>query len=408
MYKRIISYMLVFIILFTNLKTTYCEDAYENEPPIIENVRSWLLYDIDNDKIILHSDNIDTPYPIASVSKLMTFYIVMNMIKTGELHYDDEVVIEKSDTVPTGNRLGLREGEKYTLKRLLEIMMVNSCNDVTHAIARYAKGSEEEFIKFMNKTKERLGYNNAIFYNSHGLPLVPSFQQNTMSAREVLSLSKRIVEEFPEYKEFTTIPYIEYKDRNYYEKNTNPLIENYKEVDGLKTGTTRDAGCCFVCTFNSDEKKGETLKIRYISIVLGAKNNDARKLMSERLVNYALNNFEKRIFLDKNKNSLTEDLDMFKEEAAAYAPEESFIKTVYKNGKYKVVEKINDFESKNYKKGDVIGTYTVLENESPIFECDMILKNDLTLKNIFDKIQDFFYHIWGVEKEKKSLQKKEA
>lgn len=146
-FKRSIISLLIALMLFTN--TSFAKDLD------IKNTRAYILYNVETDSVIASTANINEVVPIASVSKLMTFYIALNKLKSGEIHESDEIEIKNEDCYPTGNRLGVKPGEKYTLHRMLEIMMTNSCNDVTAAIARHIAGSEEAFVTMMNKKSKR-------------------------------------------------------------------------------------------------------------------------------------------------------------------------------------------------------------------------------------------------------------
>ena len=184
-FKRSIISLLIALMLFTNM--SFAKDLD------IKNTRAYILYNVETDSVIASTANINEVVPIASESKLMTFYIALNKLKSGDIHESDEIEIKKEDCYPTGNRLGIKPGEKYTLHRMLEIMMTNSCNDVTAAIARHIAGSEAAFVTMMNEKAKELGYSGAIFYNAHGLPRLPDLKQNSMCAKDVLDLTKRII-----------------------------------------------------------------------------------------------------------------------------------------------------------------------------------------------------------------------
>lgn len=389
--KRSLAKLLLIVIAFT--QTSFASTLY------INNARSYILYNMETDSVIASSNNINEAVPIASVSKLMTFYIALNKLKSGDIHESDEIEIKKEDCYPTGNRLGIKEGESYSLKRLLEIMMTNSCNDVTAAIARHIAGSEAAFVTMMNEEAKSLGYKSAIFYNAHGLPRLPDLKQNSMSTVDILDLAKKIITEHPNYVDFTMTVAIDYPEKNYHEENTNPLFGR-EGVTGLKTGTTRAAGNCFVCTFHTIGDGTTTLDNAFISVLLGAKNSKAREENSATIYEYALDNYSKKILLSKKASKIAKyGLDDYKEEMLEIEPKEDFVRSL-NNGINTETKFIMDadLDYSRVKKDDKVGEYKVYIDGEEVFKTDAIAMNNLTKKTIFDRIYEFFMNVWSFDK----------
>lgn len=389
--KRYVAKLLLIVIAFT--QTSFASTLE------VKNARSYILYNMETDSIIASSNNINEAVPIASVSKLMTFYIALNKIKDGDINLDDEVVIKKEDCYPTGNRLGIKEGESYSLKRLIEIMMTNSCNDVTAAIARHIAGSEMSFVTMMNEKAKELGYNGAVFYNAHGLPRLPDLKQNSMCAKDVLDLSKRIIKEQPNYIDYTMTEAIDYPEKNYHEENTNPIFGR-DGVTGLKTGTTRAAGNCFVATFHTSGDGVKTEDNEFIFVMLGAKTKELRVENSAYVYEYALDNYSKKILLSKKSSKIAKyGLDDYKEEMLEIEPKEDFVRSL-NNGINTETKFIMDadLDYSHVKEGDVIGEYKVYIDGEEVFKTDAIAMNSLTKKTIFDRIYEFFMNVWSFEK----------
>ena len=386
--KRYVARLLLIVIAFT--QTSFASTLEVN------NARSYILYNMETDSIIASSNNINEAVPIASVSKLMTFYIALNKVKSGEISLDDEVVIKNEDCYPTGNRLGIKEGETYSLRRLIEIMMTNSCNDVTAAIARHIAGSEAAFVTMMNDMAKSLGYESAAFYNAHGLPRLPDLKQNTMSPKDVLDLAKRIVTEHPDYVDFTLTVAIDYPEKNYHEENTNPIFGR-EGVTGLKTGTTRAAGNCFVATFHTIGDGKKTLDNAFISVLLGAKNSKVREEASAAILDYATENYSKKVLLSKKNDAKTIDnLDKYKEEKLLIEAEDEYTASLRNdlNTETKLIMK-DDINYNQIKKGDAVGEYKVYVDGTEVFNSKAIAMNDLTKKTIFYKIYEFFMNLWN-------------
>lgn len=390
-FKRSIVTLLVALMLCTNL--SFAKDLE------VKYTRAYILYNVETDSIIASSANINESVPIASVSKLMTFYIALNKLKSGEIHESDEIEIKSEDCYPTGNRLGIKPGERYTLKRMLEIMMTNSCNDVTAAIARHIAGSEMSFVTMMNEKAKELGYNGAVFYNAHGLPRLPDLKQNSMCAKDVLDLSKRIIKEHPNYIDYTMTEAIDYPEKNYHEENTNPIFGR-DGVTGLKTGTTRAAGNCFVATFHTSGDGVKTEDNEFIFVMLGAKTKELRVENSAYVYEYALENYSKKILLSKKSSKIAKyGLDDYKEEMLEIEPKEDFVRSL-NNGINTETKFIMDadLDYSHVKEGDVIGEYKVYIDGEEVFKTDAIAMNSLTKKTIFDRIYEFFMNVWSFEK----------
>lgn len=278
-------------------------------------------------------------------------------------------------------------------------MMTNSCNDVTAAIARHIAGSEAAFVTMMNEEAKSLGYKSAIFYNAHGLPRLPDLKQNSMSTVDILDLAKKIITEHPNYVDFTMTVAIDYPEKNYHEENTNPLFGR-EGVTGLKTGTTRAAGNCFVCTFHTIGDGTTTLDNAFISVLLGTKNSKAREENSAALVDYATENYSKKILLSKKNNKKTiENLDSYKEEKLEIESEKEFTKSLKNdiNTETKLIMN-KDLNYDHIKKGDTVGEYKVYVDGDEVFNSKAIAMNSLTKKTIFDRIYEFFMNVWSFEK----------
>lgn len=187
--------------------------------------------------------------------------------------------------------------------------------------------------------------------------------------------------------------------KNYHEENTNPLFGR-EGVTGLKTGTTRAAGNCFVCTFHTIGDGTTTLDNAFISVLLGTKNSKAREENSAALVDYATENYSKKILLSKKNNKKTiENLDSYKEEKLEIESEKEFTKSLKNdiNTETKLIMN-KDLNYDHIKKGDTVGEYKVYIDGEEVFKTDAIAMNSLTKKTIFDRIYEFFMNVWSFEK----------
>ena len=281
--------LVVLIIIIANPILSYGKGTLENNNKIytlgdLKKVfRSYILADYETGEI-LEEHNIEEVVEIASISKLMSFLVVMDKIEEGKISLDDIIKIDKDTTRIKGSSFKLRVGEEFTVRELLEAAIVISGNDATYALAKHVAGREEDFVILMNEKAKEIGLNNAVFYNSTGLPVEGKDIQNKMTTREILKLSQYIIKNYPSILDICQIKAIEVKDRDFFQINTNPLLFERDEVDGLKTGFTNKAGYSYVSTFNKKGKVGETKDLRLIAIVMGAKDLAERNQLAKVLV----------------------------------------------------------------------------------------------------------------------------
>lgn len=267
-------------------------------------VKSAILMDSETGKLLVDI-NADVPLPPASMTKMMTEYIITELVNQGKLSWDDEVTVQENAAKQIGSRIFLAKGDQHTVKELFIAMAVGSANDATVALAEYAAGSEQEFVKIMNDTAQKMGMKTAHFINASGLGRMdmpekyrPDGEEETvMSARDVAILAQHIVRDHPDFNQFTTIQSYKFRERdtapiiNYnwmLEANSN--ITNFKRyaypgLDGLKTGHTDEAGYCFAGTA---VRNG----MRLISVVMGTSSEPERFLETRKVLDYGFNNFE--------------------------------------------------------------------------------------------------------------------
>ncbi|WP_253504704.1 D-alanyl-D-alanine carboxypeptidase family protein [Paenibacillus xylanexedens] len=267
-------------------------------------VRSAVLMEASTGQILLNVDA-DKAMPPASMTKMMTEYIVAEQVKQGKFGWDDIVTVKKNAAQSIGSRIFLAEGDQHTVKDLYIAMAVGSANDATVALAEHVAGSEEAFVKMMNDEAKRMGMKDTFFINSSGLDRAdmpadfrPAEDKETvMSALDAAILCRYIIMDHPDYTEFTTIqsykfrpndkaPIINYNWMLEANKNiTNFKSYAYEGLDGMKTGHTTNAGNNFTGTA---ERNG----MRLISVVMGTDSESARFRETKKVLDYGFNNFE--------------------------------------------------------------------------------------------------------------------
>ncbi|WP_438286910.1 D-alanyl-D-alanine carboxypeptidase family protein [Paenibacillus hubeiensis] len=267
-------------------------------------VKSAILMEASTGEVLLNV-NANEAMPPASMTKMMTEYIVAEQVKQGKFSWDDVVEVKDNAAKSIGSRIFLAKGDKHTVKELYIAMAVGSANDATVALAEYVAGSEAEFVKMMNEEAQRMGMKDTYFINSTGLDRAdmpedyrPAEDKETvMSAYDAAILCRYIIKDHPDYKDFTTIQSYKFRPNdkapiiNYnWMLEANKDITNFKSfayegLDGMKTGHTTKAGNNFTGTA---ERNG----LRYISVVMGTTSEAARFTETRKVLDYGFNNFE--------------------------------------------------------------------------------------------------------------------
>ncbi len=250
-------------------------------PPII-GAKSYLVIDARTGHE-LASMNPDTALAPASLTKLMTTYVVFAALKQGQIQLEDEVTVSEKAWRTQGSRMFIEVATRVTIEDLVAGMIVQSGNDASVALAEHVAGTESVFAELMNQYAAKLGMLSSHFINATGLPA----EGHMTTARDLTTLARALIDEFPEYygrwhsmREFTY--------NGIKQSNRNSLLWRDDSVDGLKTGHTDDAGYCLVASAKRDD-------MRVISTVMGTSSTKARTDGSQALINYGFRFFETRL-----------------------------------------------------------------------------------------------------------------
>lgn len=242
--------------------------------------RAAMIVDVQSGAILLEKEA-DLPLPPASMSKLMTLYMVFDALKSGQLSLEDSFRTSKRASEMGGSKMFIREGEVVSIENLLRGVIIQSGNDAAVALAEALAGTEEAFAARMTKRAQDLGMTQSTFANATGWP----HPDQVMSIRDIASLSERLITEFPEH--YTYFAETEFTWDGITQKNRNPLLGLGIGSDGLKTGHTEEAGYGLAAS----AKRGDR---RVIVVVTGLESAAQRRQESERLVNWAFRAFEAR------------------------------------------------------------------------------------------------------------------
>lgn len=252
---------------------------------------SYLLADANSGSLIAEKE-VDKKIEPASITKLMSAYLVFQAIKDKTISENDAVVVSEKAWRMQGSRMFIEVGKTVPVSDLLKGMIVQSGNDATVALAEHVAGTEEAFVGMMNDQAAELGMTGTHFTNATGWPDPDHYT----TARDILALSKALMNDFPEFYPLYSEKTFTYNDIS--QSNRNRLLWMDKRVDGLKTGHTDSAGYCLV----SSAMQNDT---RLIAIVLGAKNDNERIRQSKALLDYGFRFYETRQLYNAGEKLLT-------------------------------------------------------------------------------------------------------
>jgi serine-type D-Ala-D-Ala carboxypeptidase (penicillin-binding protein 5/6) len=249
-------------------------------PPII-GAKSYLMIDGETGHVLaMHQP--DERLAPASLTKLMTAYVVFHSLKRQQIRLTDTVTVSEKAWRTPGSRMFIEVGKQVSIQDLLLGMIVQSGNDASVALAEQVAGDESVFAELMNQYAQSVGMASSHFMNATGLP----HEDHYSTARDLAMLARAIIEEFPEYYKWYSVKEFTFNDIK--QPNRNNLLWRDASVDGMKTGHTDAAGYCLVSSAMRDG-------MRVIAVVLGTSSAKARVDGSQALINYGFTFFETRL-----------------------------------------------------------------------------------------------------------------
>jgi len=276
-FKKCILF-LFFSLLFINFQVS--AESPEVSTPSVPTIdaAAYILQDYHTGKV-LAENNADAKLAPASLTKIMTVYVVFTELSNGHLHLEDMVTISEKAWKTSGSRMFIELGNQVKVEDLLKGVIIQSGNDASVALAEHVGGNEETFAEMMNQHAIRLGMANSHFKNSDGLPV----EDHYTTARDLAILTTALIKEFPDY--YRWFSQKEFTFNKITQQNRNKLLSRDESVDGVKTGFTDDAGYCLVASALRED-------MRLISVVMGAKSANARANENQTLLNYGFRFYE--------------------------------------------------------------------------------------------------------------------
>ena len=346
-------------------------------PPPQIKATSYILLDAETNKVIVEYEA-DERNPPASLTKIMTTYLVEQMIQSGVVERSEKVPVSIKAWKAEGSKMFIREGTKVDLMDLLRGVVIQSGNDASIALAEFVAGDEASFAQMMNEQAEKLGMLNSNFLNSTGLP----DEGHYSSARDMALLTKDMIRRFPEHYQL----YSErsFKFNNIEQPNRNRLLRYDRSVDGVKTGYTKAAGYCLVA---SAERNG----MRLISVVMGAENDDSRVRESQKLLTYGFRNFETSTIYEESEIVKSAPLFYGVEEVISLGVSENVSVTIPR-GSYEKLEaqiKVPKIIEAPVRKGDVLGELLLVMDEEAIYRTSVISLENYEQAGFFSRFSDY-------------------
>jgi serine-type D-Ala-D-Ala carboxypeptidase (penicillin-binding protein 5/6) len=272
----------VFVLMLALTGKAMSQSVLIPSPPQIAGT-SYVLMDPKSGRIIME-ENSHERLPPASLTKMMTAYIVERELDEGRIAMSDMVPISVNAWKTEGSRTFVREGTQVSVEDLLRGVIIQSGNDASVALAEFVAGSEDAFVDIMNQQAQILGMKDTNFVNATGLPSPEHFS----TAYDLAILARAIINDYPENYPLYAEKHFTYN--NIRQPNRNSLLWRDESVDGLKTGHTEEAGYCLVAS----AKRNDT---RFIAVVMGASSSEARSQEIQKMLNYGFRYYEsERLF----------------------------------------------------------------------------------------------------------------
>ena len=344
-------------------------------PPSIA-ATAYLLQDANTGKVLAEM-NADTRLPPASLTKIMTVYVVFNEIRSGHLHLDDVATVSQKAWATSGSRMFLEPNTQVKIEDLLQGVIIQSGNDASVTLAEHVAGNETTFADMMNSHAARLGMKNTHFQNSDGLPV----DNHYTSARDLALLTSALIRDFAQYYRWFSQKDFTYNKIT--QHNRNKLLSRDESVDGVKTGFTDDAGYCLVASALREN-------MRLISVVMGTKSAEARAAENQKLLNYGFRFFESHRLYEGNKTLNEAHIWKGAENTLPLGLAQDLYATIPRRhyDELKAVLNVDKKIIAPIKAGTKLGSVSVTLKGQPIASKDLIALKTVDEGNIVQRIYD--------------------
>lgn len=365
MIKKLLTLVALFVLGASCYAQTVPQAAQADLPPPQLTARTWVLLDY-NTGWILAQHEADERIEPASLTKLMTAYVVFDELKKGTIKLDDKVHVSKKAWKTPGSRMFIEVNTDVTVEDLLKGLIIQSGNDAAVALAEYVAGTEDAFAGRMNDYADKLGLKNTHFANSTGLPHPDHYS----TARDLSILTADLIRKFPEYYKWYSVKEFTYNDIT--QRNRNLLLARDPSVDGVKTGYTEKAGYCLV---GSASKDG----MRLIATVTGTNSATRRADEVHALLKYGFASYESKLLFDGGKPAARVPVYKGKLNNVALAVERPLYITVAKGKEpeLKADLEVPDSALAPVRSGDTLGKVKVTLAGKDLMDAPLVAMNSI-------------------------------
>ncbi|PLT34809.1 D-alanyl-D-alanine carboxypeptidase family protein [Bacillus sp. V5-8f] len=337
---------------------------------LAENARSAILIERDTGAV-LYEKNSNQELPPASMTKIMTMLLIMDALDKGELKYTEKVRTSEYAASMGGSQIFLEPGEEMTVEQMMKGIAIGSGNDASVAMAEKIAGSHEEFVDRMNEKAAELGLKHTKFQNATGLPVDDHYS----TAHDMAIMAKELLK-YDDITRFTGTyeAYLrEDSDKKFWLVNTNRLVKFYPGVDGLKTGFTNEAKYCLTAT----AKKGD---MRVIAVVMGAPTPKERNAQVTKMLDYAFSQYVTHPIYKRGVALKSVKVNKGNRKTVTGITSEPISLLTKRGGNakdYTKTIKMDNNLNAPIKKGDRIGTFTVMKDGKILVSSPIIAKENV-------------------------------
>jgi D-alanyl-D-alanine carboxypeptidase (penicillin-binding protein 5/6) len=370
----LIARSFVFVSLCAAVFSVHAATLIPATPKI--KARGYLLMDYNSGRILAEKKSDQRMEP-ASLTKMLTSYVVSYELANDTIKLSDMVTVSEKAWRMPGSRMFIEPGKKVSVEDLLKGVIIQSGNDATVALAEYIAGSEDAFVSLMNQHAAELGMTDSHFMNSTGLP----HKNHYTTPRDLAKLARALIRDFPEHYDWYSIKQFRYNNIKQY--NRNRLLWRNKYVDGIKTGHTESAGFCLVSSALRDD-------MRLIAVVLGTKSDEARSSESQKLLTYGFRFFETHRLYAANEPLTTAHIWKGAQEELPLGLTEDLYLTIPK-GQYKHLDANMNLDAHitaPAKKGTPYGTVNITLGDEEYAKRELVALTDVDKGSLFNNLVD--------------------
>ena len=348
------------------------EESFIPDPPSL-NATNYILMDSISGRVLAEKGADERIEP-ASITKIMTGYVVVDQAEKGFVSLSDEVLISENCWRKKGSKMFIREGTRVLLSDLIKGMVIQSGNDASCAIAEHVAASEEGFVQLMNLYANEMGLTNTQFQNESGWP----DPEHYSSARDLALLSANLIKKFPDHYALYKEKYFTFNDIK--QRNRNSLLWQDDSIDGIKTGHTQSAGYCLV----SSGVRNET---RLIAVTIRSSSEKVRLTDNRRLLDYGFRYFRTKKILSKDLSVITEQVWGGQDEQVNLSSSEDLYLTLSPLDFQRIEPKItlNDYLQAPIVKGQVVGKIDLLLDGESLATVDAISMEEVSSLGFFGR-----------------------